>query len=47
MASDAKKRRGDKPFVFTNLRSGEGVQQVMDFIRREGLLDHVSRKSAA
>ena len=47
MASDAKKMRGEKPFVFTNLRSGEGVQQVMDFIRREGLLDHSSRENAA
>jgi urease accessory protein len=47
MASDAEKMRGDKPFVFTNLRSGEGVQLVMDFIRREGLLDHSGRKSAA
>ncbi len=46
MASDAKKMRGDKPFVFTNLRSGDGVQAVMDFIRREGLLDHKRGVSA-
>lgn len=39
MASDAKAQRGDRPFVFTNLRKGEGVDQVIDFIRREGLLD--------
>ncbi|HEY0060605.1 MAG TPA: urease accessory protein UreG [Telluria sp.] len=38
MAQDAKRQRGDRPFVFTNLRSGEGVAQVMDFIRTQGLL---------
>ncbi|SHG99760.1 urease accessory protein UreG [Massilia sp. CF038] len=38
MAQDAKRQRGERPFVFTNLRSGEGVAQVIDFIRRQGLL---------
>jgi len=38
MASDAKRMRGDRPFVMTNLRSGEGVEEVIAFIRREGLL---------
>ena len=38
MAQDAKRQRGDRPFVFTNLRSGEGVGEVMDFIRNQGLL---------
>ena len=40
MASDARRQRGDRPFVFTNLRTGEGVQAVVDFIREQGLLDH-------
>ncbi|HVL77574.1 MAG TPA: urease accessory protein UreG [Noviherbaspirillum sp.] len=44
MASDAKKMRGDKPFVFTNLRKGEGVDMVIAFIRREGLLDDVKKR---
>ena len=39
MASDAKRMRGERPFLFTNLRSGDGVQQVVDFIRKQGLLD--------
>jgi len=39
MASDAKKMRGDRPFVFTNLRKGDGVDVVIDFIRTQGLLD--------
>ena len=39
MASDAKKMRGDRPFVFTNLRKGDGVDTVIEFIRTQGLLD--------
>jgi urease accessory protein len=39
MASDAKKMRGDRPFVFTNLRKGDGVDDVIAFIRTQGLLD--------
>ena len=39
MASDAKKMRGDRPFVFTNLRKGDGVDEVVAFIRTQGLLD--------
>src|SRR5574344_3148915 len=32
MARDSKKMRGDRPFVFTNIRSGEGVDKVIDFL---------------
>ncbi|MEN3363810.1 MAG: urease accessory protein [Burkholderiales bacterium] len=42
MADDAKRMRGDRPFVFTNLRTGEGVERVVNFIRSEGLLDEAS-----
>jgi urease accessory protein len=38
MARDAKQQRGARPFIFTNLRSGEGVAAVIDFIREQGLL---------
>ncbi|MEY3695791.1 MAG: urease accessory protein UreG [Pseudomonadota bacterium] len=41
MAADAKKQRGDRPFIFTNLRKGDGVDQVVSFIRKQGLLDEV------
>src|SRR5687768_1029544 len=41
MARDAKRMRGDRPFVFTNLHTGEGVDQVIDFIVKQGLLDEV------
>jgi len=39
MAQDAKRMRGERPFLFTNLRSGDGVEEVVAFIRRQGLLD--------
>lgn len=32
MARDSKKMRGKKPFVFTNIRSGEGIDEVLDFL---------------
>ena len=41
MASDAKRMRGERPFVFTNLRTGQGVQEVIDFIVKQGLLEEV------
>jgi urease accessory protein len=40
MARDARRMRGERPFVFTNLKTGEGVQTVIDFILHEGLLEH-------
>ncbi|EJM95891.1 urease accessory protein UreG [Herbaspirillum sp. YR522] len=39
MAADAKRMRGERPFVFTNLRSGDGVETVIEYIRKQGLLD--------
>ena len=38
MDRDARKMRGQKPFIFTNLKSGDGVEGVCEFIIREGLL---------
>jgi urease accessory protein len=32
MDRDAKRMRGARPFVFTNLKSGEGVDRVLDFV---------------
>ena len=39
MAIDARRQRGDRPFIFTNLRSGEGVADVVAFIRTQGLME--------
>ena len=38
MDRDAKKMRGEKPFVFTNLKSGEGLKSIIDFIIDNGML---------
>ena len=39
MERDATRMRGGRPFVFTNLRDGEGVQTVADWVRRELLFE--------
>jgi len=36
MERDARRMRGDRPFVFTNIRAGEGVEEVARFIETEG-----------
>ena len=38
MDRDAKKMRGERPFVFTNLKTGQGLDQVIEFIIRQGML---------
>ncbi len=38
MERDAKKMRGERPFVFTNLKTGEGLQTIVDFIVHQGML---------
>src|SRR5499426_395401 len=40
MQRDAMRMRGDRPFVFTNLKSREGVDAVIDWIRREVLFEN-------
>ena len=39
MARDAKAGRGERPFVFTCLKSGQGVAEVITWIERELLFD--------
>ena len=36
MDRDASKMRGDKPFIFANLKAMNGVQEVADFIIDKG-----------
>jgi urease accessory protein len=38
MERDSRRMRGERPFVFTNLREGQGLEEVVAFIRREGML---------
>jgi urease accessory protein len=38
MDRDARKMRGERPFVFTNLKTGQGLNEVIGFIEREGML---------
>jgi len=38
MDRDARKMRGERPFVFTNLKTGAGLADVIDFIIRQGML---------
>lgn len=38
MRRDAATMRGERPFVFTNLKTGQGLDQVINFIERDGLL---------
>jgi urease accessory protein len=36
MDRDSKRMRGERPFVFTNIRAGHGVDEVAQFIERSG-----------
>ncbi len=36
MDRDARRMRGDRPFVFTNIKGGKGVAEVVDFIVETG-----------
>ncbi len=35
MERDARQMRGEKPFVFTNLKTGQGLEAVVDFVRHQ------------
>ncbi len=38
MDQDAKRMRGDRPFVFSNMKTGEGLDQIIQFIETQGML---------
>ena len=38
MKSDTERMRGDKPFVFSNLKKSVGVEEIINFIVSEGML---------
>ena len=39
MERDTKKMRGDKPFVFSNQKIGHGLEEIIAFIERHGMLN--------
>ena len=39
MERDAKKMRGDRPFVFSNMKTGQGIQEILAFIIDRGMLN--------
>ncbi|APT91972.1 urease accessory protein UreG [Corynebacterium phocae] len=43
MAADSRKFRGDKPFVFTNLKTDEGLDKVLAWIRHDVLMQDLAR----
>ena len=38
MDRDARRMRGERPFIFANMKAGDGLQEVIGFIEREGML---------
>jgi urease accessory protein len=38
MDRDARKMRGERPFVFSNLKTGQGLEAIVRFIETEGML---------
>ncbi len=38
MDRDAKKMRGERPFVFSNLKTGQGLDTIVGFIEKQGLM---------
>jgi urease accessory protein len=38
MDRDAKKMRGEKPFMFTNMKEKKGLQEIIEFIVERGML---------
>jgi urease accessory protein len=47
MDRDARRMRGERPFVFTNLKTGHGLDTVIEFIMREGMLDEALHSASA
>ena len=38
MERDARAQRGERPFIFSNLKTGQGVADIVNFIEVQGLL---------
>jgi urease accessory protein len=38
MERDAKKMRGERPFIFSNMKTGQGLTEIIQFVETQGLL---------
>ncbi len=38
MDTDAKRMRGERPFMFTNLKTNHGLEEIVKFIEKQGLM---------
>ena len=47
MASDTQRMRPDRPWVFSNLRVGEGVDEIVEFVVERGMLEQARRTTPA
>ena len=41
MDRDAKKMRNNRPFIFTNIRQQEGVDEIINWIKTSVLLENI------
>jgi len=39
MAEDTQRMRGEKPYVFTNLKTGQGTNEIISFIEKEAIYE--------
>ena len=45
MSADAKRMRGERPFVMTNLKKSEGLDRIIGFIEAKGGLQPQARRT--
>ncbi|PKO25195.1 MAG: urease accessory protein UreG [Betaproteobacteria bacterium HGW-Betaproteobacteria-8] len=38
MDRDAKRMRGERPFLFSNLKTGQGLEEIVSYIEKQGLM---------
>ncbi len=46
MDRDARRMRGEKPFVFSNLKTGQGLAEIVRFIETQGMLGPKAARAA-
>jgi urease accessory protein len=45
MEADTNRMRGERPWVFSNMKEGAGLEEIIAFIEREGMLQAPIRKT--